>query len=415
MASSIPERSYGIVQTYNDQKGYGYIATKSSTRDLFFHISDFMGSGVPAKGDQVGFVPGTNERGPMARSVVRVEELTPQEQALASQAIGKNQPADLPIIMLDWTFIPFDNSSGPVNALAELAARALPETWYYGEAPEDPDKPYPILYNLLVMTFRRLALRRQVLHKVEGHASGRFSIAAFNTGLVNERYEDILAVFTENKSTHRQYWRWAAFCAAGEGEWGRRLIDSFPQLPKPAHFYERPEELVYDIRAGLPVVRWEHALYARIDRYPAAFVRKFAPAGFTVQDPSLMGAAEREAYRKRLAAAIVNDQYAQVGIESAIEEAVRICHRHLMWNYKIAVPMYYSERDRVVLMLPLFLLGGEQPDLALVVERAEDGTGYYAPTVYPLDWAYKCARLVCRPAEDWLQLRRIRQSSPQEE
>lgn len=53
------------------------------------------------------------------------------------------------------------------------------------------------------------------------------------------------------------------------------------------------------------------------------------------------------------------------------------------------------------LLLPLCLLSDDEVDLALAVEQTPSGS-YLGHTVLPLDWAYKNARLICRPDSDWL-------------
>lgn len=45
-------------------------------------------------------------------------------------------------------------------------------------------------------------------------------------------------------------------------------------------------------------------------------------------------------------------------------------------------------------------------DLALAIEKTPSGN-YLGHTVLPLDWAYKNARLVCRPDSDWLSFKDI--------
>ena len=42
-----------------------------------------------------------------------------------------------------------------------------------------------------------------------------------------------------------------------------------------------------------------------------------------------------------------------------------------------------------------------KPFAALVVTKGESGR-FQGETIYRLSWAYRCARLVCRPDSDWL-------------
>lgn len=62
------------------------------------------------------------------------------------------------------------------------------------------------------------------------------------------------------------------------------------------------------------------------------------------------------------------------------------------------------------LLLPLAIVDDEKVDLALVVTRNPSGS-YQGRTVFPLDWAYQNARLVCRPDSDWLVTERVTRTS----
>ncbi len=62
--------------------------------------------------------------------------------------------------------------------------------------------------------------------------------------------------------------------------------------------------------------------------------------------------------------------------------------------------MYYPSTGNISLLLPLNLVKENKVDLALVVSKGDGG--YLAETIYTLNWAYKCARLICRPDSDWL-------------
>ncbi|MCH8297896.1 MAG: DUF3825 domain-containing protein [Chloroflexi bacterium] len=52
--------------------------------------------------------------------------------------------------------------------------------------------------------------------------------------------------------------------------------------------------------------------------------------------------------------------------------------------------------------------------MALPVEKTISGN-YLGHTVLPLDWAYKNARLICRPDSDWLVPETIIQKSAEGE
>jgi CspA family cold shock protein len=63
----------GTVKWFNDQKGYGFIASEGAS-DVFVHHSSIEGSGFRTlhEGEQVEFDIRTSERGAEAAHVVRV-------------------------------------------------------------------------------------------------------------------------------------------------------------------------------------------------------------------------------------------------------------------------------------------------------------------------------------------------------
>ena len=74
------------------------------------------------------------------------------------------------------------------------------------------------------------------------------SVAAFNTGLVDPRYEAIYALFGARDDPQVASWELDGFCIAGEGAGGQRLVRYFNPLPSTAHYFNKPAELLYDTR-----------------------------------------------------------------------------------------------------------------------------------------------------------------------
>jgi hypothetical protein len=84
-----------------------------------------------------------------------------------------------------------------------------------------------------------------------------------------------------------------------------------------------------------------------------------------------------------------------------MKDAVDLSIKRVSWNFKTAIPQYYPRVCKLQLLLPVCLVSDEQVDLALAVEKTDSGS-YLGHTVLPLDWAYRNARLICRPDSDWL-------------
>jgi hypothetical protein len=68
------------------------------------------------------------------------------------------------------------------------------------------------------------------------------SLAAFNTGLLTPFGEDVYAVFSPNAGDIP--WKLDGFATAGSGELGARLVATLPELPQPASYLERVEDVV---------------------------------------------------------------------------------------------------------------------------------------------------------------------------
>lgn len=60
--------------------------------------------------------------------------------------------------------------------------------------------------------------------------------AAFNTGLVDKKYEYIYALFTRSK-TAKFYWYLCRFVVAGE-DLGKQLVKVFNPLPERADYFQ---------------------------------------------------------------------------------------------------------------------------------------------------------------------------------
>ena len=67
-------RQRGMVTTWNDGKGFGFIAAESETGDVFLHISALPAEiPRPAVGDVVTYVTGTDEKGRLRAVQARLE------------------------------------------------------------------------------------------------------------------------------------------------------------------------------------------------------------------------------------------------------------------------------------------------------------------------------------------------------
>ena len=378
MAENVKEHKGTVTSVFKD---YGFIAADDiSDQDVYFKPSWFRGSPPLKQGDPVSFTVVEYDNGLQAKDLRRQGSLARDQQKL------KPITDDL----LQWSYLGY-----LPNTLNQLRALALSERWEFQNTPEDPDHPFPILHSYLRYTFERLVLEGKV------RISANEQFAAFNTGLVDSRYETIFAVFQRNEGASSP-WQLAEFCIAGEGSEGRNLVRNFTPLPSPAHYFDSPTDLLYDARKGSPELDWEHVVIERIDRFPPAFLEDNCPAGFELRDVRGLSWQDRRQYRESLGQAIQDDKKTYRRIMNRVRDAVQLSIKRVSWNFKTAVPQYYPRVQQLQLLLPLCLVSDECVDLALAVEITPAG-GYLGHTTLPLDWAYRNARLVCRPDSDWLE------------
>ena len=254
--------------------------------------------------------------------------------------------APWPEDLFDFAFIP-----GPDERLGELAELAESEDWDYHFT--ESDHPYPILFNYIRYTYRRLAEE----HKIALSEDGQF--CCFNTGLVTRNQESIYASFEINRKEDASPWFFKGWLRRGQWE-----LNKFPELPGLAHFFDDPTILVFDARKDLRV-NIEHIISETPrDRFPAIYGE-------------------------------MDDFALQTVLKGAIDNAIQRVRR----SYKTAIPQYY--RGQVQILLPLCLSDPQRADLALVVERHD--TFYRVATCLTLDMAYNNARQLARPDRDWLQ------------
>jgi hypothetical protein len=366
---------------------YGFISCDDlPEQDIYYKASWFRGSPPLQEGEIVTFqlkAFGTNLQ---AHYLSRASDPGVESDSRATPAANRSPTNPY---LLQWAYLGY-----LPNVVAELKGLALAERWEFKDTPPNAERPLPILYSYLIQTFGRLVLERKVL---VNEAAG---LAAFNTGLVDPRYEPIHALFSPNEDA-RNPWQLAGFCIAGEGAGGQNLVRHFAPLPPAAHYFDNPMELLYDTRAGKPELDWQHVIIERIDRYPTEFVEDHWPAGFAKQDVAQLTDEERETYYLELGNAIKRDSRTYRRIMNRVKDAIDLSIKRVAWNFKTAIPTYYPVVRKLQLLLPVCLLSDEQVDLALAVEKTPSGS-YLGHTVLPLDWAYKNARLVCRPDSDWL-------------
>jgi cold shock CspA family protein len=239
-----------------------------------------------------------------------------------------------------------------------LKGMAEEEDWYYRHS-KSPHQ-FPVLRSYIHFTFQRLQEMKGglAITNDEQHAT-------FNTGLVTTNQEEIYGVFFKNPTVGRQPWKLRAFLKASD----RDFLNHFGANPPPlAEYFQDPHELLFDRRLPL-YVSIDHVL-RHIERFPEGL--------------------RDNLYLSR-----------QLLVSAEVQTKKRVYR-----NYKTAIPQYFREGGGVgtlQLLLPICLQNPSRADLALTVERTEQGDAYRGSTVLTLDMAYNNARLLARPDTEWLQ------------
>lgn len=280
--------------------------------------------------------------------------------------------------------------------LESLADFALEEKWDF-EDEESAHRKNAILKSYICTTFCRLSREGKVAISEDGE------LAAFNTGLVNKRYDDIYACF--EPSDKGIEWQFSGFTTAGARGLGKQLVSKFNPLPLTATYFTRKEDMLFDLDKDL-IVDYDHIIVDNIERLPIDFLEeemRSNPDALDVIDEikqSAQGEARAKLYAE-LSEIVEDDARVFRRTREGIEAAVRLARRRVKWNFKTAIPSYYPRGNSMSLLLPLSLTEEDRVDAALVVQLTPSGN-YQGQTILTMSQAYKHARLICRPDSDWL-------------
>lgn len=309
----------------------------------------------------------------------------------------------------DWAFLPNEVIERLANDENGLALR---ERWYYGEKPAldaDTYRKYPILWNYLNNTFRKLWRDGK-----EAFIPCTDEYATFNTGLADRKYDDVYALFEKNPLSGKQEWILKDFVVPGEENNGKLINKLFNPLPMRAdYFKDGIASVLYDSKTGQLSCDWTHIITEHCERYPIEFFITNCPHGFTTIDgyelesiALLIDNEKQKDYFKKLGEKIATDKKVFRSLKNRVSDAIDLASKRVEWNYKTAVPMYYPTKNTNALLIPLAVVEDDIIDLALVVERLENGN-YQGQTILSLSMAYNNSRLITRPDSDWLSTEQI--------
>ena len=330
------------------------------------------------------------------------EEVYMKKEAGRDWGIALIGPTKPMLLMERFVMIPEKDRQRMVDELDALCLSG--ENWDFGS---DGPGEKKILKDYLYLTFYKAWIDGLVTENENG--------AVFNTGLVDNAYDDIYCYLEPNSGSDfcRRKWKFGYFACPGKDVRGKQLYRSFEKLPPAPVYIEegRRDTLFFDTGREL-YCDYDHIIMDNVERLPYEFL--FSKLSYDPEVFALTGAYEQES-DEEARALILGQIYAliraedaegerrrrelQDGLKMAVERAKKYCR----WNYKTATPVYFAKTNSISLLIPLKLRQQKEvlADVALVVERLENGN-YQGQTIFTMKMAYQDARQICRPAREWL-------------
>ena len=260
-----------------------------------------------------------------------------------------------------FAHFPYNGKAGETweKPFEKLATIAKNEEWEF-QRPEFQNQysnqTYPILTNYLNYTFLRIQEEDKFVYSKEKDK------ACFNTGLQTPRGKDVFATFFKNNGAlerDQPDWTFYAFIDSYSEK-----MEPFSPNPELASYISDVNDLVFNIDYKIEP-NLEHFLNQNEERLPEVLQGNIRMA------------------------------------ENVINGAIQSLRNRIRRNYKIAIPHWYE--GKIQLLLPLILTNDEGiADLALVVDRNDSRKLYKGKTILSMDMAYVDARLITKPADEWL-------------
>lgn len=284
----------------------------------------------------------------------------------------------------------FQEKNNYLSNVEKLRKMALDENW------DDKEKRNKLLDNYLCYTYahvkdeNKIALSDDELH------------ACWNTGLVDYRYEPIYCYLTRKDINNR--WIFKAFCIKGE-DFGKEMGRNISIMPERAVYFNENNLLCQPTEENLSVDR-DHIIREHPSRLPSEWLKQ------ALHDESAWLENETPTdYDKRISDLLPKESSSNLLLQTLLKQTIEESIKRCQWNYKTAIPYYDPCSKKIGWFLPLCTRVSKNidgtdtirlvPFAALVVSKLKSGS-FQGETIYRLSWAYRCARLVCRPDSDWL-------------
>lgn len=265
----------------------------------------------------------------------------------------------------------FDTKDDCVKFIDDLQKTTLGEPWAFGESNTGD---YPILKSYLEYELDRLYYESEILRYQDKLAyNEQHTMVLYNTNLIDKFGHDLYILGDISIIGAKEY---VTNLQINPSKRILREHHFSVETPLPPQFFAEIDEIVFhfgwDVDADMK--KYSHIIEDRRERFP-------------------------EKYKDTDTSELGNK------LDNAIELAKKMAQR----NYKFIVPMYYPERQRIQLLMPIYLETSleQNPDFALVLTPDKDHELYVPETILGLSEVYQDARLVAKPDDAWLNPKKI--------
>lgn len=272
------------------------------------------------------------------------------------------------------------------------------EPWYFSNDPHNASLASYINY-----TFYRLQTEQKIVYSLDNQ------YAAFNTGLVDNRDNEIYALFAREPG-YRQEWVYRAFCIRGTGD-GKILSEKFIEFPEKANYALDPrlQQIGRDTELD---VDFQHIVIANAGRLPEETLidesdrdTKSPLKNILVQRRRLQEQGDREGVTQqnyKLGTLVAEHEEWQNRLLDRLEEHVKVARDRVDQNPAIAIPVYYPGKNTMSVILPLYRFRDDDIAYGALVVGITPAGNYQAHTLLTPKMAYVDARIV-RPIDSlWL-------------
>ena len=272
------------------------------------------------------------------------------------------------------------------------------EPWYFSN-----DTHNASLASYINYTFYRLQTEQKIVYSLDNQ------YAAFNTGLVDNRDNEIYALFAREPG-YRQEWVYRAFCIRGTGD-GKILSEKFIEFPEKADYALDPrlQQIGRDTELD---VDFQHIVIANAGRLPEETLieesdreTKSPLKNILVQRRRLQEQGDREGVAQqnyKLGTLVAEHEEWQNRLLDRLEEHVKVARDRVDQNPAIAIPVYYPGKNTMSVILPLYRFRDDDIAYGALVVGITPAGNYQAHTLLTPKMAYVDARIV-RPIDSlWL-------------